>query len=286
MDGYSSAPRPIQAGVPQGSPPAPTLFNLFTHDIPKSAQNELYLFADDIAITHTAKNPETITRHLQNNLDQIQTWMNEWKISVNPNKTKVVFFSKARLTGPAGSIRLLNQQLPWCYSVKYLGLVFDKKLNWHETVADRIKNANRQAAALYPLICSKSKLSLKVKLLMYNIMIRSILTYGAPTWCSTKPTHLKKIQRLQNRLLRQISNSPRYLRTYIIHRQLNQPTIHEFFDKITDKYYNKVDAHSNRLITTSHVAARKVHHASPCCLKLSLQLLNRDFQTALIPKGA
>ncbi|KYB24691.1 hypothetical protein TcasGA2_TC016413 [Tribolium castaneum] len=43
-----------KAGVPQEAILSPTLFNIFTHDIPKHTQTEIALFADDITIMTTS----------------------------------------------------------------------------------------------------------------------------------------------------------------------------------------------------------------------------------------
>ena len=48
-DGTVSSPREMTTGVPQGSVISPTLYNIFTADIPKMPQVELAIYADDIA---------------------------------------------------------------------------------------------------------------------------------------------------------------------------------------------------------------------------------------------
>jgi hypothetical protein len=53
----------------------------------------------------------------------------------------------------------------------------------------------------------KSKhLSTHIKLIVYRALIRSIMTYASPTWEFAVDTHLMKLQRLQNRVLRAIGN--------------------------------------------------------------------------------
>ena len=45
-----SSPRTLRAGVAQGSVLSPTLYSLYTADIPKSDTTTLFIYADDIAL--------------------------------------------------------------------------------------------------------------------------------------------------------------------------------------------------------------------------------------------
>jgi hypothetical protein len=62
-DNFSSF-QPILAGVPQGSILGPTLFNIYTSDIPQSPHINIILFADDTAIYSESRNPEAISVYL------------------------------------------------------------------------------------------------------------------------------------------------------------------------------------------------------------------------------
>jgi hypothetical protein len=61
----------ISAGVPQGSILAPTLYNIYTSDIPHNINTTFGTFADDTGIIASDTNPETASFLLQTHLNQI-----------------------------------------------------------------------------------------------------------------------------------------------------------------------------------------------------------------------
>lgn len=261
MDGQTSDPRPISAGVPQGSSLAPVLFNIYTHDIPKNDYTELFLFADDTAITSTAKNPDQITARLQRILDIVARWMQDWKIQINPAKTKAIFFTKSPVTRPNRRITLNNVGIDWVNQVKYLGLVFDKRLTWCENTKFLLRKGHGQFMMLYSLLNRKSLLNVRNKLLLYKIFIRPVITFGCPTWnCGKKYLH-RKIQTFQNKMLRIIINAPWFVRNSIIARDLDQESIEDFFDRTIENYFAKANITNNQKVINSHITspARKPH---------------------------
>jgi len=58
----------ILAGVPQGRDIAPFLYNIFTHNIPKTSFTELGSYADDTAILATNENPIIASNMIQRHL--------------------------------------------------------------------------------------------------------------------------------------------------------------------------------------------------------------------------
>jgi hypothetical protein len=59
----------IKAGVPQGSILAPTLYNLYTADIPHSTLTNLATFADDTCISSSDQDINVAIDNLQNHLN-------------------------------------------------------------------------------------------------------------------------------------------------------------------------------------------------------------------------
>lgn len=248
-----SSIRSIKAGVPQGSPLAPTLYNIYTADFPTNQHTKSYLFADDTAITASSRRPEWVINKLQTHINTIEKWMNTWRIRPNDSKTQAILFSKSRLIQNHQKIKVNNTNINWSNTIRYLGLDFDKKMTWEINLNNRIKKANTQFRILYPLFAKNSKINLMTKVNLYKIMVRPILTFGAPTWCTMTRTRHKKLQVAQNKILRTIVNAPRYTPLRLIHRELNIETIQEFLTKIITSYYKTTDTSTNPLITSSHL---------------------------------
>lgn len=78
--------RLMTAGVPQGSPLSPTLFNIFPHDMPLSdnLNSKKALYANESTTMVTYKSPWMITHALQLEIDILQDWFNTWRIDDTP----------------------------------------------------------------------------------------------------------------------------------------------------------------------------------------------------------
>ncbi|GBL92463.1 RNA-directed DNA polymerase from mobile element jockey [Araneus ventricosus] len=89
-----SNPRPILSGCAQGSLLSPTLFNIYLNDIPNFPSCHLAIFADDTAILTRHKHPDIAVQALQTYVSQLQLWLADWKIKVNPSKCACLLFTK------------------------------------------------------------------------------------------------------------------------------------------------------------------------------------------------
>lgn len=119
----------IQFGVPQGAVLSPTLYNVFTHDIPQLTNCKVSLFADDTAFFKSSRFVKDIEKNLQYAVNKYKSYFKRWKIQLNLPKTQAIFFTKRRSKQiPTGSLRLGSENVEWTYTAKYLGLVLDKSM--------------------------------------------------------------------------------------------------------------------------------------------------------------
>ena len=56
----------------------------------------------------------------------------------------------------------------------------------------------------------KSALSTQNKITIYKALIKPVLLYAASIWSSAANTHIKKMQTVQNKILRMITKADRY----------------------------------------------------------------------------
>ena len=97
MDGKFSNWAEIEAGVPQGSILGPILFLVYINDLIDCVDSEIRIFADDTFIFRVVD--ENSTTKLNQDLEKITEWANQWKMIFNPDITKAaveITFSRKR----------------------------------------------------------------------------------------------------------------------------------------------------------------------------------------------
>lgn len=235
----------IGAGVPQGSVLGPTLYVLYTADIPTSRRLTTSTFADDTAILSRSRCPMQATTQLATHLLSVGKWLSDWRIKVNEQKCKHVTFTLNRQDCP--SLTLNNTVLPKANEVTYLGVHLDRRLTWRKHIEAKKTHLKLKANSLHWLINARSSLSLDYKVLLYNSVLKPIWTYGSQLWGNASNSNIDIIQRAQSKILRTITGAPWYVRNENIQRDLNIPSVRDEIAKIMEKYNSKLSTHPNHL---------------------------------------
>ncbi|GFW87241.1 RNA-directed DNA polymerase from mobile element jockey [Trichonephila clavipes] len=96
----------------------------------------------------------------------------------------------------------------------------------------------------FKLICRKSKLNRRNKLLIYTLILKPLLTYASPVWAHAARTNINLIESSQNIILRQILDAHWYMRNADIRAACNIPTIRQTMRKLAINF-SKIDGHDN-----------------------------------------
>jgi len=244
---FESEQYPIMAGVPQGSVLGPVLYLLFTADMPTTENTTISTFADDTAILSSNSDPKIANKSVQNHLNKLQEWLNNWRIKVNESKSTHVTFTLRQKN--CASLQINDKIIPQSTETKYLGMHLDRRLTWKNHIAAKIKQMRIKQVELHWLINKNSKLSLNYKVQLYKAVIKPIWTYGIELWSSASPSNIEKLQTAQSKILRTMVGAPRYIKNANIHRDLNIPLVTQEVTKFTQKYKLKLSSHPNPLAT-------------------------------------
>jgi hypothetical protein len=57
----------------------------------------------------------------------MESWCERWNIKINEEKTQTIYFSHRR-TAVEAFLTLKGRQIPFTNYVKYVGVIFDKKI--------------------------------------------------------------------------------------------------------------------------------------------------------------
>ncbi len=100
INGVKSDPKSINASVPQGSILGPLLFLVYVWyvtDIVEDLDTLPYLFADDTSLFSTIdpKNTVETFNKINNDLEKLARWSEQWRVTFNAAKTVYMIISRA-----------------------------------------------------------------------------------------------------------------------------------------------------------------------------------------------
>jgi hypothetical protein len=91
-------------------------------------------------------------------------------------------------------------------------------------------------------------LSAHIKLIVYKALIRSTMTYACSTWEFAADTHLMKLQRLQNRVLRAAGKFDRRTPVRDLHLVFKIPYVYNYIIKICRRPAEVILNHENPIV--------------------------------------
>lgn len=254
IDNKNSEYYHVPAGVPQGSPLSPFLFNIFINDIPIPKQCKVAIYADDTALTSSINNYELpkLVKRMESGLAEIKNNFSSWKVKLNEAKTETILFTKSQIMNNIKGLNRISfndSPLEWQQTVKYLGITLDSKLTFRANIAESHLKARKAMASIYCLLKRNSSLSQRCKLTLYRSYIRPIMTYACPIFSNCADCHMRRLQTLQNKCLRMVLNAPFRTRITTLHKKTGIPMIKPFMEKLTKNFYKQSAKSSNKLVS-------------------------------------
>lgn len=218
---------------------------MYAGDCPRTDLTSLALYADDTCIYAAAHHPDSVATYIQHHIDLLEDWCIKWKVKINAEKSHAVYFSWR--STPPPRIYIFDTVLEWENSARYLGVTLDKRLTWKTHVENVVNSMNKKIAQLR-LLFFGAHLSRKNKILLYRTVVLPSALYAAPIWTYAAKTHLEKIERCQNRLLRRIRKAHRYLRNTIVRKDLHILSYRQYASQASANFYDRIYDTPNEII--------------------------------------
>ena len=159
---------------------APLLFLIYINDLHLAIKNSKFFhFADDTNLLNINNSPKKIQKMVNADLKILYKWLLANKISLNCDKTEIIFFHKPGENVPDLKIKMNGNRIFPSKNIKYLGMHLDESLNgaFHsEILTKKLKRANGMLCKARHYISSD-----ELKTLYYAIF-SSHLIYGCQIW--------------------------------------------------------------------------------------------------------
>ncbi len=130
----------------------------------------------------------------------IEEWSYSWGFKFSVEKTKMMVFTRKRVK--EARILMYGKQIEQVNNFRFLGVIFDSKLNWIEhvrKVEEKCKMILNIMRCLTGSECGASKRALRD---VYVALMRPVIEYGSIMYRSASKTSLRKLEVIQNQALR------------------------------------------------------------------------------------
>ncbi|OXU26992.1 hypothetical protein TSAR_006855 [Trichomalopsis sarcophagae] len=145
VGGVIQGPFETLKGVPQGCCTSPVAYNIYTHKLPNHIDPDCqYLcFADDVALFVSSPDLNFCTTVLQNSLITIASYFDSLGLSIAPEKTQLITFSRKQTDTSEVTLTFGDTIIHSIPQVKLLGVTFDSKLSWTPHYQSLIQKGTR-----------------------------------------------------------------------------------------------------------------------------------------------
>ena len=204
---FTSTPKSLNYGVPQGSVLGPILFLLYTkpiNDIISTQSVFSQSFADDTQL-HSSCHPNELNNtvhNLENCISNVKNWMLTNKLKINDDKTDVLLVHPKNFSNSSvSSISVGNSTIPFTKEVRNLGVTFTDTMDMSKHISNTCRSAYselRKISAIRHLLTIES-----TKILICSLVL-SKLDYCNSLLTSIPQYQIQKLQKVQNAAARLI----------------------------------------------------------------------------------
>ena len=190
----------VGLGLKQGCLISPILFNLYVNDLANDIKDagigvkcgddlvSVLLYADDICLIAESE------QELQKLLDILNSWCVKWKMQVNTQKSQIVHFRNNAKTRSNAVFNFGDDRIDIVSSYKYLGLVITEHMDYHVMAKMVSQAAGRALGLLIAKFKSCGGMPYEVYTKLYDVLVQSVINYGAAIWGSQSHSCIMAVQ--------------------------------------------------------------------------------------------
>ena len=209
-------------GLPQGAPLSTSIFVIVFNYFPQNPTSPLaklsaYFFADDLGLKIAAKSLELLKTTVKTVISEFKNWCETNDMILNFGKSKILWFCSTELD--------IDGIIDSAESVRVLGVIFDRKLNFAAHVASIVDYCKKYRSPLYFL----RKMGLNDHLARQFVLgVRAKFCFGLYWQAKIAKIHQNTLETWWTNMLRTWLGARRLLSRTFVFQAAGLPKIREF----------------------------------------------------------
>ena len=205
LDGSLSREIRLSEGVPQGSVLLPTLFLLYVNDIVNTLPPRVKIPYVLMTWLHgpLLNTTSTATHVMQETINRVSSWADEWCMEINRSKTQATLFSLSTVKEKV-MLKLEDMPVPQVDNPTFLGVTLDTHLTWKTHLEAVAARSVRKLGLLKKLAGTTWGADTNILRRVYTGAVRPIMEYATTSWATASNANKSKLDKVQNVALRAI----------------------------------------------------------------------------------
>ncbi|GBO18093.1 hypothetical protein AVEN_180334-1 [Araneus ventricosus] len=186
-----------------------------------------------------------IQRQLQTAVNNITQWCNNNGFAISTSKTAGVHFCRKRNLHNDPEIKLYGELITFVNEIRFLGVIFDKKLSFLPHVKQLRKKCESALNILKVLSTTAWGADRVSMLKIYRATVLSKLEYGCTIYGSARKSVLQKLDPVHHTALRLCSGAFRTSPVKSLYVECCEPALELKRQMLSLHYYFKIQSNSN-----------------------------------------
>jgi hypothetical protein len=181
-------------------------------------------------------------------LKELEDWLNRWRLKAASHKCTYILV-EGKKSNLKLKLKLYNNELRCASDQPFLGIQFDRLLNFNHHIDNIINRANKRLNIIKILANPAWKLNKSTLVNIYKTIMRSIIDYSAILIPHLTQAQINKLQATQNKALRLIYNREESVSLDQLHLMARLENIKIRFYNLTKNYLIKALNSNNPIIS-------------------------------------
>ena len=208
--------------------------------MPNMRYIKYFLYMDDLLMTSSDPDLHTAGQQMQMAIDGVQRWAALNGFTFGPTKTSAVHFTDKRGLFNLPTFHLDQVQIKFEESLKFLGLIFDRRLTFRQHIQSVRSKCNKAMNIIKTISSHQWGADQECILRVYRALVRSRMDYGGIVYGSASATALEMLEPVANEAMRYASGAFRTTPVATLRNICCEPSLSLRRKRMSINYYLKI----------------------------------------------